>query len=267
MMSLRLKVFITMLLVSSALNYLYALEFSNGYWLDLTHDFSEQSIYWPTATEFSKTTVFRGKTDAGFYYEAYNYCGAEHGGTHIDAPIHFAAKRKTVDQIPVEQMVGHGIVVRVVQKVLKDRNYQLSVEDLLEWEENNGKIPDNSILLIDTGSAKYWPDKKSYMGTDKRGKEGVAELQFPGLHPKAAKFLVTNRKIKAIGLDTPSIDFGGSKLFQSHQILYMKNIPAFENVANLDQLPLTGFTVIALPMKIKNGSGAPLRIVAFVSGQ
>ena len=243
---------------------LYAIDFTNGEWIDLTHDFSEQTIYWPTANEFKKTTVFRGKTDAGFYYEAYNYCGAEHGGTHIDAPIHFAAKRKTVDQIPVEQLIGQGVVIRVQEKVSEDRNYQVAVEDLLEWEQHNGRIPDASIILIDTGSAKYWPDKNQYMGTSKRGNEGVAELKFPGLHPKAAKFLVTKRNIKAIGLDTPSIDYGGSTLFQSHQILYMKNVPAFENVANLDRLPLTGFTIIALPMKIKDGSGAPLRIVAYV---
>ena len=239
-------------------------DFSNGYWVDLTHDFSEEAIYWPTADEFQKTTVFRGKTDAGFYYEAYNYCGAEHGGTHIDAPIHFAAKRKTVDQIPIQQLIGSGIVIRIEEKVNNNRNYQLAVEDILAWENEHGAIPDESILLIDTGSAKHWPHKERYMGTAKRGQEGVDELAFPGLHPAAAKFLVTERKIKAIGLDTPSIDFGGSKLFQSHQILYAQNVPAFENVANVDQLPVEGFTVIALPMKIKGGSGAPLRIVAFV---
>jgi kynurenine formamidase len=245
-------------------NSIYAVDFSKGDWVDLTHEFSEQAIYWPTADEFKKTTVFRGKTDAGFYYEAYNYCGAEHGGTHIDAPIHFAANHKTVDQIPVKQLIGQGIVIRITQKVAQDRNYQLKVDDLLDWERKHGIIPNDSILLIDTGSSRYWPDKQRYMGTAKRGPEGVAELKFPGLHPQAAKFLVTDRRIKAIGLDTPSIDFGGSKLFQSHQILYMKNVPAFENVANLDQLPIAGFTVIALPMKIKGGSGAPLRIVAFI---
>ena len=241
-----------------------AFDFSDGQWIDLTHAFSEKAIYWPTADEFKKTTVFRGKTDAGFYYEAYNYCGAEHGGTHIDAPIHFASRRKTVDQIPVEQLIGNGIVINIEDKVDRDRNYQLAVEDILLWEEKHGAIPNNSILLINTGMAKHWPDKKLYMGTEKRGEEGVAELGFPGLHPEAAKFLVTKRKINAIGLDTPSIDFGKSKLFQSHQILYSQNVPAFENVANLDKLPNEGFTVIALPMKIKEGSGAPLRIVAFV---
>ena len=102
------------------------------------------------------------------------------------------------------------------------------------------------------------------MGTDERGPAAVAKLHFPGLHPDAARWLVANRQINAIGLDTPSIDYGQSTLFESHRILFEKNIPAFENVANLDQLPVKGFTVIALPMKIKGGSGGPVRIIAML---
>lgn len=146
----------------------------------------------------------------------------------------------------------------------EDRNYQFSVQDILDWEKKHGIIAENSILLIDTGSSKFWPNKKEYMGTDERGQEAVKKLKFPGIHPDAAKFLTTERKIKAVGLDTPSIDFGGSKLFETHQILFEKNIPGFENVANLDKLPTKGFMIIALPMKIKEGSGGPLRIVALV---
>jgi kynurenine formamidase len=145
-----------------------------------------------------------------------------------------------------------------------DRNYQLSVRDILDWENEHGLIPENTILLIDTGSAKLWPDRKEYMGTDERGPQAVNKLRFPGIHPEAAKFLVTKRKINAVGIDTPSIDFGGSKLFETHRILFEKDIPAFENVANLEKLPIKGFMIIALPMKIKGGSGGPLRIIAFM---
>jgi kynurenine formamidase len=102
------------------------------------------------------------------------------------------------------------------------------------------------------------------MGTDARGTEGVAQLHFPGLHPDAARWLIENRAIKAIGLDTPSIDYGQSQLFETHQTLFKENIPALENVAHLDELPIQGFTIIALPMKIGGGSGAPLRIIAIV---
>jgi len=239
-------------------------DFFKGQWIDLSHDFSENTIYWPTADQFKKTTVFHGHTKAGFYYTAYNFSAAEHGGTHVDAPVHFAENRHTVDQIPVEQLIGPAVIVRIVEQAKKDRNYQLTVEDIIDWEKQHGVIEENSILLVDSGSAKLWPDKLKYMGTDERGEEAVKKLKFPGIHPQAAKFLATKRKVKAVGVDTPSIDFGGSKLFETHQILFNKNIPGIENVANLDKLPDKGFMVIALPMKIKGGSGGPLRMVAFI---
>jgi kynurenine formamidase len=122
-------------------------------------------------------------------------------------------------------------------------------------------------VLLKTGYARYWPDAKRYLGTDEKGQEGVAKLHFPRLDPEAAKWLVAERQIKAVGLDTASIDYGPSKLFESHRILFEKDVPSFENVAGLDQLPATGAYVVALPMKIKGGSGGPLRIVAWVAGK
>ena len=206
-----------------------------GQWIDLTHEFSEDTIYWPTADSFKKTAVFEGHTDKGFYYTAYNFSAAEHGGTHLDAPIHFFETRNTVDEIPVEQLIGPGVVVRIADKVATDRNYQLSVGDVQAWEKEHGTIADGAIVLIDTGSGKLWPNRKEYMGTDERGEEAVRKLKFPGIHPATAKFLATERKIKAVGLDTPSLDYGGSTHFETHQILFEKNIPGFENVANLDK--------------------------------
>jgi kynurenine formamidase len=238
--------------------------FPAGRWVDLSHDFSSETIYWPTATPFKLEIVSAARTPAGFYYAANNFCAAEHGGTHLDSPIHFAEGRKTVDQLPLEQLIGNAIVIDVSEKALADRDYQISADDFTAWESQHGKIPDKAIVLLRTGYGKFWPVRLKYLGTDKSGPEAVAELHFPGLHPEAARWLVANRQINAIGLDTPSIDYGQSQLFESHQILFDKNIPAFENVANLDQLPATGALVIALPMKIKGGSGGPLRIIALV---
>ncbi len=235
-----------------------------GKLIDLTHDFSEESIYWPTAEEFKLENVFHGFTEKGFFYDANRYSAAEHGGTHIDAPIHFAEGKHTVDEIRLENLIGPAVVIDVSQKALPNPDYLVSVQDFTDWEKENGQIADGTIVLLNTGYAKYWPDKVKYMGTDKRGPDAVKDLHFPGLDPGAAKWLVENRNISAIGLDTPSIDYGQSTLFESHQILFKENIPAFENVANLDKLPLKGATVIALPMKIKGGSGGPLRIVAIV---
>jgi kynurenine formamidase len=243
------------------------LTLAQGKWIDLTHDFSSETVYWPTAEDFKLETVFEGYTDKGYFYDANNYSAAEHGGTHIDAPIHFAEGKQTVDEIPLKKLIGPAVVINVTQKALSDPDYQIGVKDFTDWESKNGPIPDSSIVLLNTGYAKYWPDRVKYMGTDKRGGEAVKNLHFPGLDPKAAKWLVENRNINAIGLDTPSIDYGQSQLFESHRILFKENIPAFENVANLDKLPPTGSIIVALPMKIKGGSGGPLRIIAMLPGE
>ncbi len=231
--------------------------------VDLSHAFDETTVYWPTAEGFKLSTDFEGMTDKGYFYSAYKYSAAEHGGTHLDAPVHFAQGRHTVDQIPLERLMGNGIVIDVTRQCDANRDYQVTVADLQNWERRNGRIPRNVIVFLHTGFGKRYPDRKQYLGTDERGAAAVAELHFPGLDPAAARWLVQNRSISAIGLDTASIDYGQSTLFESHRILMEKNIPAFENVANLDQLPVKGFSVIALPMKIKRGSGGPLRIVAF----
>ena len=102
-------------------------------------------------------------------------------------------------------------------------------------------------------------------GQPSAARPAVAKLHFPGLHPQAAAWLVANRSIAAIGIDTASIDYGQSTLFESHRALFAKDIPAFENLASLERLPARGAHVIALPMKIAGGSGAPLRVIAILA--
>jgi kynurenine formamidase len=239
-------------------------QFTDVKWIDLAYDFSDETIYWVTAEPFKRTTVAEGVTDKGFYYSAYNFSGAEHGGTHIDAPVHFAEGRKTVDQFDVDQLIAPGVVIDVTDKASSDPDYLITVNDIVEWEARNGAISTDSIVLLRTGFGKFWPDKKQYLGTDQQGPEAVKDLHFPGLHPHAAAWLVRERRPKAVGIDTASIDRGQSTDFGAHVALMSNNIPAFENVANLDKLPAKGFQVIALPMKIKGGSGAPLRVIAAV---
>jgi kynurenine formamidase len=231
--------------------------------VDLSHPFDANTVYWPTAEPFKLDTDFEGVTDKGYFYSAYRYSAAEHGGTHIDAPVHFAKGHHPVDEIPLEQLMGNGIVIDVTAQCASNRDYLVSVADFENWERRNGRIAPGTIVFLRTGFAKYYPDRKAYLGTDERGAEAVAKLHFPGLDPAAARWLTQNRSIKAIGLDTASIDRGQSTLFESHRVLFENDIPALENVANLDQLPEKGFSVIALPMKIKGGSGGPVRIVAF----
>lgn len=232
--------------------------------IDLSYAFDSTTVYWPTAESFQLETDFEGNTEQGYYYSAYRYRAAEHGGTHLDAPVHFAKGRQSVDQISLEQLMGPGVLIDVTSQCAANADYLVSVSDIQQWERRHGRIPAGSILFLRTGFGKYYPDRKKYLGTDERGAAAVPKLHFPGLDPKAARWLTENRAIKAVGLDTASIDHGQSTLFESHRILFDKNIPAFENVANLDQLPVKGFSIVALPMKIKGGSGGPLRIIAML---
>jgi kynurenine formamidase len=231
----------------------------SGEWLDLSYDFSEQTIYWVESDGFKKETVAEGQTEKGYYYSAYKFCTPEHGGTHLDAPRHFAEGRQTVDEVPLEKLIGAAVKIDVSAKSGTNRDYQISVEDLTTWESANGAIPESSIVLFQTGYGKFWGDRAKYMGTD-----GADQKHFPGLGAEAARWLIQNRKVKAVGIDTASIDFGASQTFDTHVALMTQNVPAFENVANLDKVPAKGAGIVALPMKIKGGSGAPLRIVAFL---
>lgn len=239
-------------------------QFPAGEVVDLTYAFDETTIYWPTSDGFKLSSDFKGRTGKGFWYESNSIVASEHGGTHLDAPAHFAEGKRTTDEIPLTSLMGRAVVIDVSSKALPNPDYEVSVEDFVDFEAANGVIPEGAIVLLRTGYGRYWPDRARYMGTQQRGAEAVAKLHFPGLDPEAAAWLVAERNIAAIGLDTPSIDYGQSTLFESHVTLFEANIPAFENVANLDRLPATGAYVVALPMKIKGGSGGPLRIIAIL---
>ena len=236
----------------------------DGRLVDLTHAFDSRSVYWPTARRFRLTEVAEGRTPGGWYYASNDFSASEHGGTHLDAPIHFSRGKRTSDRIPLRQLIGNGILVDVSTRALRNPDYLVSRRDLQRWERANGRIPDGAIVLLRTGYERYWPDRRRYMGTSARGPEAVADLHFPGLDPRAARWLVARRDIGAIGLDTPSIDRGQAQDFMSHRVLMRSNIPALENLAGLGELPAKGFSVIALPMKIRGGSGGPLRAVAIV---
>ena len=231
-------------------------------WVDLTHPFGADTIYWPTEKGFLFDQGNNGVNAKGYYYAANRFTSAEHGGTHLDAPRHFSAGGQTADEIPVERLVGDAVVIDVAAKCAANPVYEISADDLVAWEREQGRQLVDCIVLLRTGWASRWPDRTAYLGTDLHGTEGVARLRFPGLSPLAAKWLAEHRRPKAVGIDTASIDHGPSTHFESHQVFCGANIPVFENVAALDGVPATGAFVAALPMKIAGGSGGPLRIVA-----
>jgi kynurenine formamidase len=230
--------------------------------VDLTYSFDENTIYWPTAQAFKWEKESWGKSAGGYWYTAARYAASEHGGTHLDAPIHFAEGRASVDELTLPRLIGPAVVIDVRQACERDADYRVTVNDLTAWEKNNGQIPASAIVLIHTGWGRFWPDKKRYLGTDKPG--DTANLHFPGFSREAAELLAQQRQIDAVGIDTPSIDYGPSKDFIAHQILNGANIYGLENVAHLERVPPTGATIIALPMKIKGGTGGPVRILALL---
>lgn len=231
--------------------------------VDLSHPFAADTLYWPTSpTRFDLTTLASGVTEGGWFYSANSFCAPEHGGTHLDAPIHFAQGRRTTDQIPVRQLVAPAVVIDVSKAASEDADYRLSVADVRAWEKKHGTIPGGAIVLLRTGWSARWPDRRRYFGDDAPG--DAANLHFPSLGAAAATLLVRDRKVGALGVDTASIDHGPSKDFPVHRIAAEANVPGLENLTGLAALPESGAWVIALPMKIAGGSGGPLRAVALV---
>jgi kynurenine formamidase len=231
--------------------------------IDLTHAFDEKTIYWPNSpSAFELKQQSYGMTPGGWFYSSNSFCTPEHGGTHLDAPIHFSKGGLTVDQVPVRQLIAPAAVIDIRKQSSADADYRLTLADVKDWERRHGAIAAGTILLLETGWSARWPDRKTYMGDDTPG--DTTKLHFPSYGKESAEYLVRERKVGALGVDTASIDYGASKDFIVHQIANGANVPGLENVAHLDALPEAGAWVIALPMKIGGGSGGPLRIVALL---
>lgn len=229
--------------------------------VDLSHAYSEDTPIWPgDPSGFVLTELASGETPAGYFYSAYSLNLPEHSGTHLDAPHHFSATGDTNDEIPLARLMAPAVVIDVVAQASADRDYRLSVEDVLAHERRHGAIAAGSIVLLHTGWDRYWPDALAYLGDDTPG--DASRLSFPSYGEAAARLLVEERRVAVLGVDTASIDYGRSSDFPVHRVVAAANVPAIENLTGLGALPRRNFTVIALPMKIKGGSGGPVRVVA-----
>jgi D-alanyl-D-alanine dipeptidase/kynurenine formamidase len=233
--------------------------------VDLTWPFDATTLYWPNSPSgFELKSLHYGPTPGGYFYSANTFCAPEHGGTHLDAPIHFAEGARTSDQVPVSQLIGPAIVIDVRRQAAADPDYRLTPGDVRDWETAHGPIPKGVIVLLRTGWGGRWPDRLRYFGDATPG--DTTRLHFPSYGREAAELLVGDRGAAVLGVDTASIDYGPSQDFIVHQVAMRANVPGLENVAHLDEVPDTGAWVAALPMKIAGGSGGPVRIVAFIPG-
>ncbi len=240
-----------------------AIDLSRVSMIDLTHAYNEETVFWPTDTNrFALRSLSSGMTPGGWFYSSNAFTSPEHGGTHLDAPIHFQIEGRTSESIPLEQLVATAVVIDVSEQADANADYVLTVDDVRAFEQTHGMIRPGTIVLLRTGWSARWPDRLRYLGDDTPG--DASQLHFPSFGAEAARLLVDERQVAALGADVASIDGGQSKDFQVHRIAALANIPGFENLTNLDQLPATGAIVVALPMKIEGGSGGPLRAIGLV---
>jgi kynurenine formamidase len=230
--------------------------------VDLTHAFDEHTLYWPSkpAMKFELQRLAYGKTPGGYFYSSNRLCTPEHGGTHLDAPIHFNEGGQTVAQLPLEKLIAPGVRIDVTRKALENRDYRLTRQDVEQFEARFGKIPKGAIVLLHTGWSRYWPNRKEYFGD--ASEDDASHLSFPSYGEDAARMLVAERGVAMLGVDTPSVDYGRSKDFLVHRVLAAGGVSGLENLTDLEKLPESGFTVIALPMKLAAGSGGPARVLA-----
>ncbi len=232
-------------------------------WVDLSHPYNQQTLYWPSSpSAFKHGELDYGMTEGGYFYSAYTLGTPEHGGTHIDAPIHFSAGGQTVEALPLEKLIVPVFVIDVTAQAEADRDYLLQVQDIVDFEARYGTIPGGSGVLMRTRWDRYWPDARNYLGDDVPRR--TTHLHFPGFSTAAAAFLVRERQVALIGIDTASIDHGPSQDFMAHRVVAAADVAALENLTGLQHLPPTGAWLFALPMKIEGGSGAPVRVVALL---
>ncbi len=231
--------------------------------VDLTHAYNAHTIYWPTSpTKFRLDTLAHGQTPGGYFYSSYSLSTPEHGGTHLDAPAHFSEQGRSTDQVPIDQVIAPAIVIDVSARAAADPDYRLTAADVTAFERQHGAIAEHTIVLLRTGWSARWPDVKAYLGDDTPG--DASKLRFPSYGEDAARLLVEERHVGALGVDTASIDYGHSSDFVVHRVAAARQVVGLENLTSLDQVPPTGATLIALPMKIEGGSGGPVRVVAVV---
>ncbi len=226
--------------------------------IDLGHALDSKNPYWPgagygpfkyeTFATLEKDGVLSGR-----------FSLAEHTGTHLDAPNHFAAGQISVDQLPLKQLIAPAFVIDVRSKAAENADYVLTLEDINAWEQAHGRVPSSSVVMLYTGWDERWTDFDKYKNA---GKDGA--LHFPGFSAEAATLLVGARGVAGLGIDTLSVDYGMSKDFAVHHISHGKGKYHLENVANLGSMPATGAWVMVAPIKIQNGTGGPARIFALV---
>ena len=226
--------------------------------IDLTHNLNDRSPNWEGTEQSPFEAKELGNIDRDGYYSRI-FTTQEHYGTHLDAPAHFAKGMWTVDQIPAERLVRPLVVLDVRAKAKNNPDYEVSVEDVADWESANGQVPTGAVVMAYTGWDARWSSQKEFQNL---GSDRLAH--YPGYSVEAAKFLVKTRDVVGLGIDTMSVDIGATTTYPVHQFTSKESVYHLENVANLGLVPPSGATVVVAPIKLEHGSGGPARVLALV---
>jgi kynurenine formamidase len=224
--------------------------------LDLTHTLTPEFPLYPVYDPVTVRDKF-SVGDDGFYVRSWTF--DEHSGTHVDAPAHFGGDA-TVDRIEVSDLVIEAVVVDVRDRVAKDDDALVVPDDVLAWESVHGSLPERCALLALTGWDARAGDPAAYLNADAAG-----VMHAPGFSPELASFLADERPgVRAVGLDTASLDFGPSTDFGFHVGWLPTGRYGIENLTRLDDVPPRGAILVVGAPKLQTGSGGPSRILALL---
>lgn len=223
--------------------------------IDLTHTIDPTIPLWPGSDPFCMKIRFDYE-QVGCRAAAYSMVAGT--GTHMDAPAHFIKGGKTLEQFSLQELIVPACVINVQHQVNNNPDYTLQPKDIQKWESQHGKVPDGSVVIMNTGWAQRWPDLKSFLNEDAGGTK-----HFPGFSMQACHILL-ERKVNGIGIDTFSLDPGNTKDFGVHYLMLEKGLYFIECLTNLDQLPPAGAFIGSFPLKVAQAPEMPARIIGLV---
>ncbi len=222
--------------------------------VDLTHTLTPEFPRWPGYSPFE---VQNSHTYArhGFFANAWHV--HEHSGTHVDAPLHFSAKGSSAAEIRAGALVTPAVVIDIRSRARRDPDAEVRVEDIKAWERKHGRMPRGAAVMMWSGWENRVGDQQAFLNIDSKG-----VMHFPGFSPEAAEFLVKERSVVGIGVDTISLDHGPSTDFGAHFAVLPTNRWGVENLANLGKIPPRGATLFVGVPRVQGASGGPARVVA-----
>ena len=224
--------------------------------IHLSHVIEPQMPLWPGDSPVMFETV-ADIGEAGYYLRGFSM--GEHSGTHMNAPNSFYTQGTSIDAYPAESLVSGAVVLDVRSQINVSSDYQLAIADILLWEEQQGQIPADSVVLLYTGWQAKWQNPTAFLGQDAAG-----EMHFPGFGAEAIEFLLSDRQIRGVGIDTHGVDSGQDTDFSINRRVLTRPRIVLENLTNLDRLPPIGTTLMIGILRLKNGSGSPAAVIALV---